>query len=77
LVNLEKCQVAAFDPETLNVLRSTLDETWASLRPEERARSSKTMLAVRIIEIAAAGERDPVRLRNLALADAVRPALRF
>ena len=63
--------MAAFDPETLKVLRVTLDETWASLRPDERARSSKTMLAVRLLEVAAAGERDPVRLRALALTDTV------
>jgi len=57
----------AFTPETLKLLQSVLDDAWMSLRPGERARTSKTQVAVRIIEAASAGERDPVRLRIQAV----------
>ena len=40
----------------------------ASLRPEEQARITKTQIGARILELAASGERDPVRLRNEAMA---------
>jgi len=55
--------------ETLKQLRSILDETWLSLRPEEQARMSKTQIGARILELAAAGERDPARLRKKAMAE--------
>jgi hypothetical protein len=54
--------------ETLKLLQSVLEETWSSLRPEEQAQTSKTQIAARILELAASGERDPVRLRDEAMA---------
>ena len=59
--------MAAFSPETIDLLRSVLDDAWESLRPEERACTSKTAIAARILEMAAAGERDPIRLREEAV----------
>ena len=56
-------QVAAFSPETIELLRSVLDDAWESMRPEEKVRTSKTAIAARILDMAAAGERDPIRLR--------------
>ena len=53
----------AFSPETLKLLQSVLDEAWESLRPGERALTSKTQVAVRILQAASAGEPDPARLR--------------
>jgi hypothetical protein len=50
-------------PETLKFLQTVLEETWESLRPEERARTSKTLVAAHILQVASTGERDPVRLR--------------
>ena len=50
-------------PETLKFLQTVLEEAWESLRPEERARTSKTQVAAHILQLAAKGERDPVRLR--------------
>ena len=55
--------------ETLKQLQSVLDETWSSLPPEEQARTSKTQIGARILELAAAGERDPARLRKKAIAE--------
>jgi len=59
--------MSALSHETLKLLQSVLDDTWLSLRPEEQERTSKTQIGVRILELAAAGERDPVRLRNEAM----------
>jgi hypothetical protein len=56
-------------PETLKFLQSVLEETWQSLRPEERARTSKTHVATHILQVAATGERDPVRLRAEAVTE--------
>ena len=56
-----------FDLETVALLRQTLDDAWASLRPEQQAKMLKTSLAERILKSAAHGERDPARLRDAAL----------
>lgn len=59
--------MAAFDPETLNVLRVALDEAWNNLPAEIQAKASKGEMASRILARAAAGERDAARLRIAAL----------
>ena len=61
----------AFTPETLKLLQSVLDDAWERLGPGERARTSKTQIAVRILEAASTGERDPARLRARAVTDVV------
>ena len=66
---------AVYTPETVKLLRDALEDAWAALRPDERARASKTMLAIRLLEVAAAGERDPARLRSEALSTVVTSAL--
>jgi hypothetical protein len=57
----------ALDPEALKLLQSVLDEAWASLSPDEKANTSKTLVASRLLAAAAAGERDPARLRIEAI----------
>jgi hypothetical protein len=59
--------MAAYNPETVKLLRPVLDHAWASMGPDEKVRSSKTLVAVRILEAAAAGERNPNRLLEQAL----------
>ena len=59
--------MTAYSPETVKLLRSVLDDAWASMGPAEKAGSSKTLVAVRILEAAAAGERNPSRLLEQAL----------
>jgi site-specific recombinase XerC len=61
----------SFDPETISMLRGVLDEAWSSLPPKEQAELSKTLLAERILKMAAKGERDPIRLRTRALTNVV------
>ena len=63
----------SFDPETVTLLRETLEDAWACLRPEQQAAMQKTALAERMLKSAAEGERDRQRLRDAALMD---PAIR-
>ena len=58
---------AYFDLDTVALLRETLDDAWVSLRPDQRAGMSRTILAERILKCAAQGERDPARLLEAAL----------
>ena len=52
-----------YGPETVELLRSVLEDAWTSLRPEQQREVSKTLLAERLMRAAARGERDPARLR--------------
>ena len=57
--------VTAFDPETLTMLKSVLEEACAEIFLDRFAHPNKeirTLLALRIIEHAKAGERSPDRL---------------
>jgi hypothetical protein len=56
-----------YDPETVELLSTVLDDTWACLLPEQQASVGKTLLAERLLRAAARGERDPQRLRARAL----------
>ncbi len=58
---------AYFDPETVAILKETLDDAWACLRPEQQATTQKSALAERILKSASQGERDRERLRDAAL----------
>jgi hypothetical protein len=57
------------DPETIALLRETLDDAWACLPPQQQATMQKSTLAVRILKSAAQGERDRKRLRDAAMMD--------
>lgn len=60
----------SFDPETVALLRETLEDAWACLPAEQQATMQKTALAERMLKFAAQGERNRQRLRDAAL-DAV------
>lgn len=64
-----------FDPATADLMGRVFEDAWKSLQqsgaPEseaERAEASREMIALRIIDRVAAGERDPINLRDDALA---------
>jgi hypothetical protein len=61
--------VMYFDPATVALLRTILDHAWASLPPSEQARTSRSVLAERILKAASQGERDPERLRIRAISE--------
>lgn len=60
-------QPVNFDRATVTLLRETLDDAWACLPSHQRATTSKTLLAERILKAAAEGERNPDRLIDAAL----------
>ena len=60
-------QPVHFDLKTIAILRETLDDAWDCLWPDERARTSRTILAESILKLAATGERDTERLLHAAL----------
>lgn len=64
---MDSKQPVYFDLETVALLRETLDDAWACLRADQRAMTSKTLLAEGILKSAAKGERNPERLVDAAL----------
>jgi hypothetical protein len=58
-----------FDLETVALLKETLDDAWACLRPEQRATMLKTTVAERILKSAAQDERNRERLLDAALTE--------
>jgi hypothetical protein len=61
----------AYDQETVELLRTALDQAWDELSPHYRDQISKSHMAECVLRHAAAGERHPARLRSRAIADAV------
>ena len=60
-------EAVQLDLKTVSVLKEVLEDAWYSLSLEQRATTSKTMLAERILVLAAKGERDRERLLAVAL----------
>jgi hypothetical protein len=60
-----------YDPETLAVLESAFNETWAVLKINSDREVTREALARSILKLAGGGERDPERLRNGALLELV------
>src|SRR3954467_8669099 len=70
----------AFDPETTRLLGAVFESAWDSLRDSGhagsmpfRAHETRERLAKRILELAQRGVRDPMRLRDAAVASLVQP----
>ena len=55
--------------ETVEFLRTVLDEAWASLSPNQQMSIARSDLAAAILKAAADGERNPERLREIARGD--------
>lgn len=73
----------AFDPATIRILTAAFDEAWQSLqkssvsfKPDGQAEATRERLAMRIVEMAALGERDKRRLRDDALVHLTQSNLR-
>jgi hypothetical protein len=65
---------SAYDPETVEFLRTVLDQAWSALSPQQREQISKSQMAEYVLKHAATGERHPGRLQFGAIADAVKKA---
>jgi hypothetical protein len=61
----------SYDSETVTLLRDILEDTWERLTFEQRARTQKSEVALRILRLARQGERDPMRLRAGAITGAI------
>ena len=48
-----------FDPQTLAVLETVLDEAWASIPAQRKGNITRAALAKRILNLAVGGERNP------------------
>jgi hypothetical protein len=57
----------AFDPEHCKVMGAAFEGLLQELGMEDRTDPLCTLVATKIIELGKAGERDPQRLRELAL----------
>jgi hypothetical protein len=58
-----------FDPEDITAMSTALDEVCKALRLQKNS-AAREVMAVRIIELAKAGERRPSRLRDRVLHEA-------
>jgi hypothetical protein len=61
----------SLDAETVAVMKATLDEAWSSLTPAQKAQTSRSAMAERILALVARGERNPDRLFVGALLEAI------
>lgn len=57
----------SFDPETLALLKSVFNQACALLPQHRRKTETQSTIAIRILQLAAEGERDPNRLLSHAL----------
>lgn len=59
-----------FEPEATNAMSLAFDSVCHALKLSVDDRRSRETVAVRIIELARRGERDPIRLRDRVLREA-------
>jgi hypothetical protein len=58
---------AVFQPELIELMKAVLDDAAATLPEAKRTSAMKAEIASQILACAAKGERDPIKLKNLAL----------
>lgn len=58
---------AGYDPETVAILQSALEDAWHALSPSRKTQMTKSEIALRILKCASGGERDPAKLRAVAV----------
>jgi hypothetical protein len=61
---------SVFDPEALHAMSAALDQACHALKLPDTAARERETVAVRIVELARRGERDPERLCERVLYDA-------
>ena len=59
--------MGAYDPIALEVMRVALDEAWRCVPERERTRHRHSDMAAALLAAAASGERDPAKLREIAI----------
>ncbi|HTE78614.1 MAG TPA: hypothetical protein VK653_18010 [Xanthobacteraceae bacterium] len=58
---------SSFDPQTLVLLETAFDEAWLTLKSIGNTTVKPDELARSVVRLAMEGERDPVRLHDVAL----------
>ena len=61
-ISTDVIEGGSFDPEAIELMQAVLDEAWASFLPTRRARTSRDIVAGRVLDLVARGERDRARL---------------
>jgi hypothetical protein len=56
-----------YNNDDVALMRSALDEAWDALSADKRASVLRSDMACRMLDAAAKGERDPVKLKEAAL----------
>jgi hypothetical protein len=56
----------SYDPQTIDLLRDVLEDGWAKLTEAQRTETPRSLIAQRLLQAAADGERDPALLRSRA-----------
>jgi hypothetical protein len=51
-------QRTTFQPETVHILSGIVESIWSALSPVERASTDKSEIAIRLMELANAGDAD-------------------
>jgi hypothetical protein len=62
-----------FDPKTIRILSEAYEAACHQLQDERQPAIVHEVIAERIIKAAKAGERDPIRLRDIAVAAIIPP----
>ena len=59
--------MSTYDPETISLLRTVLEDAWSLLPIGSQSEVTKSEMAQRLLKQAADGVRDPVKLQASAL----------
>jgi hypothetical protein len=66
-VPVQAVEQQSFGPEDIEILSNVFEEAVRELRLVDRTDPATQLVAKRIIELAQQGERDPIRLRDMAV----------
>jgi hypothetical protein len=66
-VPVQAVEQQSFGPEDIEILSNAFEEAVRELRLVDRTDPATQLVAKRIIELAQQGERDPIRLRDMAV----------
>ena len=64
---VQAAEQQSFGPEDIEILSNAFEEAVRELRLVDRTDPATQLVAKRIIELAQQGERDPIRLRDMAV----------
>ena len=66
--------MVTYDPQTVALLNNVVNQAWTSLPRKKQERLTKSLLALRVLEVASHGERNFQKLRDAALNESGSPS---